>query len=142
MYLKCSYLKMGSHGNALAVFLFRRCRRLRSHAHDFHYSIEKRCGKLGRYVTFNEIHILHSELFKSVNLSCWFWFQTYSLTIICLLNLLSEAFDLMLWQENLLKCESTGHFISWGMKIQFSLIKWHLSKIFHPIIFLRIFCFE
>ena len=59
-YLKCSYLKMGSHVNALAVSFFRRCAGLRSHAHDFHYySIEKRCGKLGRYVSFNEIHVLY-----------------------------------------------------------------------------------
>ena len=42
---------MGSHGNALAVSFFRRRARLRSLAHDFHYSIEKRCGKLGRYVS-------------------------------------------------------------------------------------------
>ena len=55
-YLKCSYLKMGSHGNSLAVSFLRRRARLRSRAHDFHYSIEKRCDKLGRYVSFNEIH--------------------------------------------------------------------------------------
>ena len=58
-YLKCSYLKMGSHGNALAVSFFRRLARLLSRAHDFHdfhYRIEKRCGKLGRYVSFIEIH--------------------------------------------------------------------------------------
>ena len=30
-------------------------------AYDFHYSIEKRCGKLGRYVSFNEIHVLYRE---------------------------------------------------------------------------------
>ena len=58
-YLKCSYLKIGSHGNASAVSYFRRRARLRSCAHDFHYSIEKRCGKLGRYVSFNEIHVLY-----------------------------------------------------------------------------------
>ena len=58
-YLKCSYLKMGSHGNAWAVSFFRRLARLRSPAHDFHYSIEKRCGKLGRYVSFNKIHVLY-----------------------------------------------------------------------------------
>ena len=58
-YLKCSYLKMGSHGNALAVSFFRRCARLRSRAHDFHYSIEKRRGKLGSYVSFNKIHVLY-----------------------------------------------------------------------------------
>ena len=56
--LKCSYLKMGSHGNALTVSFFRHCARLRSRAHDFHYSIEKRCGELGCYVSFNEIHVL------------------------------------------------------------------------------------
>ena len=55
-YLKCSYLKMGSHGNTLTVSFFRRRARLRSRAHDFHYSIEKRCGELGRYVSFDEIH--------------------------------------------------------------------------------------
>ena len=54
----------------------------------------------------NENSNWYSELFRSVNLLCWFWFQTYSMTNICLLNLLSEAFDLMLWQENLLKCET------------------------------------
>ena len=59
-YLKCSYLKIGSHGNASAVSYFRRRARLRSCAHDFHYSIEKRCGKLGHYVSFNEIHVLYS----------------------------------------------------------------------------------
>ena len=49
---------MGSHGNALAVSFFRRRARLRSGAHDFHYTIEKRCGKVGRYVSFNEIHLI------------------------------------------------------------------------------------
>ena len=58
-YLKCSYLNIGSHGNALAVSFFRRRVRLRSRAYDFHCSIEKRCGKLGRYVSFNEIHVLY-----------------------------------------------------------------------------------
>ena len=57
-YLKCPYLKMGSHGIALAVSFFRRRACLRSRAHDFHYSIEKRCGKLGRSVSFSEIHAL------------------------------------------------------------------------------------
>ena len=56
-YLKCSYLKIGSHGNALAVSFFKRCARLRSCAYDFHCSIQKRCGKLGRYLSFNEIHV-------------------------------------------------------------------------------------
>ena len=58
--LKCSYLKIGSHGNAMAVSYFRRRARLRSRAHDFHYSIQKRCRKLGRYVSFNEIHALYT----------------------------------------------------------------------------------
>ena len=49
----------GCHGNALAVFFFRRCARLRSRAQDFHCSIEKRCSKLGRYVSFTEIHVLY-----------------------------------------------------------------------------------
>ena len=57
-YLKCSYLKMGSHGHTLAVSFFRRRARLRSRSHDFHYSIEKRCCKLERYVSFNEIHVV------------------------------------------------------------------------------------
>ena len=52
-YLKCSYLNMGSHGNALAVSVFRRRARLRSRAHDFHYSIQKRWGKLRRYVLYS-----------------------------------------------------------------------------------------
>ena len=43
-YLKCSYLKMGIHGNALAVSFFRR--------------IVKRRGKLGRYLSFNKSHVL------------------------------------------------------------------------------------
>ena len=50
-YLNCSYLKMGSHDDALAVSFFRRSARLRSCSHDFHYSIEKRSGKLGRYAS-------------------------------------------------------------------------------------------
>ena len=50
---------MGSHGNASAVSYFRRRVRLRSRAHDFHYSIQKRCSKLGRYVSLNEIHVLY-----------------------------------------------------------------------------------
>ena len=63
-YLKCSYLKMGIHGNALAVSFFRRHARLRSRGHDFHYSIEKRCGKLRRYVSFNEIWLIIIEALK------------------------------------------------------------------------------
>ena len=53
-YLKCLYLKMDSHGNASAVSFF-----MASRAHDFHCSTEKRCGKLGRYVYFNKIHVLY-----------------------------------------------------------------------------------
>ena len=34
--------------------------RLRSRAYDFHYSTEKRCGNLGRYVSFNEIHVFYN----------------------------------------------------------------------------------
>ena len=64
-YLKCSYMKMGSHGIALAVSFSRRRARLRSRSHDFHYSIEKRRSKLGRYVPFSEFHVLHiPELLK------------------------------------------------------------------------------
>ena len=59
-YLKCSYLKMCSLGNAFAVSFFRCRARLRSRAFDFHYSSEKRCGKLGRYFSFNEIHVLYN----------------------------------------------------------------------------------
>ena len=61
LYLKCSHLIMGSHGNSF----FRHRARLRSRAHDFHCSIEKRCGKLGRYVSFNEIHVLYTDAFIS-----------------------------------------------------------------------------
>ena len=49
----------GRYGNALAVSFFRRRARLRSRAHDFHCSFEKRCGKLGRYVSFTEFHALY-----------------------------------------------------------------------------------
>ena len=59
LYLKCSYLKMGSHGNALAVSFYRRRARLRSRAHDFHYSIKKIYGELGHFVSFDEIHVLY-----------------------------------------------------------------------------------
>ena len=64
-YLKCSYLKMGSHGNALAISFFRRRARMSSRAYEFHYSIEKRCGKLGRYVSFNENHVLYCNMVLS-----------------------------------------------------------------------------
>ena len=73
-YLKCSYLKMGIHGNALAVSYFRRRARLRSRAHGFHYSIEKRCSKLGRYVSFNEI------LYKQKNSAKGMYSSVYSNT--------------------------------------------------------------
>ena len=43
-HLKFLYLKMGS------------C------THDFHYSIEKSSGKEGRYVSFNEIHVLYMHV--------------------------------------------------------------------------------
>ena len=52
----------GRQGKALAVSFFRRCARLRSRAHDFHCSIEKRCGKLGRNDSFTEIHLLYHHL--------------------------------------------------------------------------------
>ena len=54
-------MKMGSHGNALAVSFFSRRARLRSRAPNFYYSIEKRCSKLGRYVSFNEIHVFYCK---------------------------------------------------------------------------------
>ena len=85
---------MGSYGNALAVAFFRRFARLRSSAHDFHYIIEKRCGKLGRYVSFNEIHVLYSKVltytvvvnnqvhhpFHFVNQFRWFPLQSLQLS--------------------------------------------------------------
>ena len=52
---------MGSHGNALAVSFFKRRARLRSRAYIFHYSIEKRCGELESYDSFNEIHVLYRD---------------------------------------------------------------------------------
>ena len=55
---------MGSHGNALAVSFFRRRARLRSRAHYFHCSTEKRCGQLGRYVSLNEIHVLYCDMIR------------------------------------------------------------------------------
>ena len=62
-YLRRSYLKIGSHGNALPVSFFRRRVHLRSRTHEFHYSPEKRCGKLGPYVSFNEIHVIVKRMF-------------------------------------------------------------------------------
>ena len=50
-------------GNALAVSFFRRRARLRSRAYYFHCSIEKRSGKIGRDVSFNEGHVLNSIYF-------------------------------------------------------------------------------
>ena len=47
-------------GNPLAVSFFRRRARLRSRAYFYHCSIEKRSGKTGRDVSFNEIHVLYS----------------------------------------------------------------------------------
>ena len=44
-------------GNALAVSFFRRCARLHLCAYDFHCRIQKRRGKLGRIVSFNESHV-------------------------------------------------------------------------------------
>ena len=55
---------MGSHGNALAVSFFSRRSRLRSRAHDVQYSIQKRYSKLGRYVSFNEIHVLYTYHYR------------------------------------------------------------------------------
>ena len=68
---------MGSHGHALAVSYFRRRARLRSRVHDFHCSIEKRLGELGRYVSFNEIHVLYWYLNRSTWLAVqdWIHFQ-------------------------------------------------------------------
>ena len=57
LYLKCSYLKMGSHGNALAVIFFRR--RALALTRTW-FSLQ--CGELGRFVSFNEIHALNREL--------------------------------------------------------------------------------
>ena len=50
--------------------------RLRSRAHNFHCSTEKRCGQLERYyVSFNEIHVLYkgqsnapAELLKNASI--------------------------------------------------------------------------
>ena len=47
-------------GNALAVSFFRRRGRLHSRAYYFHCNIEKRSGKIGRDVSFNESHVLYS----------------------------------------------------------------------------------
>ena len=52
---------MGSHGNVLAVSFF-----MCSRAHNFHFSIEKRCGKLGRYVSFIEIHVLYNHSVRAL----------------------------------------------------------------------------
>ena len=52
-------------GNALAVSFFRRCARLSLCAYDFHCSIQKRRGKLGRNVSSNESHVLYCIRFDS-----------------------------------------------------------------------------
>ena len=57
-------------GNASAVSFFRRCARLRLCAYSFHCSIQKRRGKLGRTVSFNESHVLYSRLHGSFHLGC------------------------------------------------------------------------
>ena len=49
----------GQSWQRVGCLLFQASARLRSCAHYFHYSIQKRCGKLGRYVSFNEIHGLY-----------------------------------------------------------------------------------
>ena len=46
-------------GNALAVSFCRRCARLHLCAYNFHCSIQKRRGKLGRNVSFNESYVLY-----------------------------------------------------------------------------------
>ena len=38
--------------------------RLCSRANHFHYSIEKRCCQLGRFVSFNEIHVLYTVMYN------------------------------------------------------------------------------
>ena len=48
-------------GNELAVSFFRRCARLHLCAYDFHCSIQKRRGKLGHNVSFNESYVLYYE---------------------------------------------------------------------------------
>ena len=94
-YLKCSYLKMCSHGNALAVPVFRRCARLRSRAYDFNCIIEKRRGKLGHYVSFNEIHVLYSAINTATqNTRIW----------ISILSFLTRLFGFfMMWQISVSK---------------------------------------
>ena len=56
-------------GNAWAVCFFWRWALLRSRAHDSHCSIEKRCGKLGRYISYYKslLYLLVSDAMKTVN---------------------------------------------------------------------------
>ena len=89
---------MGSHGNKLAVSLFRSCARLRSRAHDFHYSIEKRCGKLERYVTFNEIHVLYTDRYAKTTI---FWFVAIPISIL---------FKLVKFRHNILTIQELATF--------------------------------
>ena len=49
----------------VGCLFFRLRARLRSRSWDFHYSIEKRCGKLGRYGSSNEIHVLYNAIMMS-----------------------------------------------------------------------------
>ena len=53
---------MGSHGNALAVSFLRRRARLHLRAHDFLCITEKKYGKLGCHVSFNEIHVVYTSV--------------------------------------------------------------------------------
>ena len=59
-------------GNALAVSFFRRRARLRSRAYYFHCSIEKRSGKIGRDVSFNESHVLYYSEQKVITIDLGF----------------------------------------------------------------------
>ena len=77
---------MGSHGKALAVSFFRRRARLRSRANDFHYSIEKRYGKLERYVSFHKIHVLYYKV-RDKNTTLHYHFCTYTAKMILRVDL-------------------------------------------------------
>ena len=83
----------GSQGNLLAVSSFRRRACLRSRAHDFHSSIDKRCGRLGCNFSFTEIHVLYmlkyqvpwlfqkfyfTKSFGSTKIQCLEW-ENYSI---------------------------------------------------------------
>ena len=50
----------GRSWHSVGSFLFQGAHALALTPHDFHYSIENKCGKLGRYISFNEIHVLDS----------------------------------------------------------------------------------